>query len=296
MTFIALASLTQLASAEDIAEIPEFRAMMTQAAISQAAITDVTSTPASAAQQTITQPNPAQQSLATPTKPYEIAIVIDDLGYQYQAALELAQIPFPLTLAVIPGTPHAQEASELTRRYQHELILHVPMQPMNRAKWEDGLGVNMQAPEFNQALAAMLDDFPNIVGINNHGGSLLTQDRERMDWVMTALSAKGLYFLDSRTTALSVAIEAAEAQQLHHASRDVFLDNDKSLEAINAQFERLRVIARKHGKAIAIGHPHRNTIKALKAQLPALVAEGFTLRFCSELTTAPSTNRVSQSL
>lgn len=214
-----------------------------------------------------------------------IAIVIDDLGYQLESSQWLAELPYPITMAIIPHSPHAKEAVQNAQKHQQELILHVPMEIVGPAKWEDGLTTAMNRATFQSTFTRMLDEYPSILGINNHGGSLLTTDFKRMQWLMDTLSKRELFFLDSRTTSQSQAILAAKDLGVDHASRDVFLDNDRSKDALAKQFQRLRQIAKEHGQAIAIGHPHPETLTALSKQLPALIEEGFELLFCSQLLT-----------
>ena len=213
-----------------------------------------------------------------PPKP-KIAIVIDDLGYQFESGSELAELPYPITLAVIPDLPYSEEIVRLALQRFHEVILHVPMEPLNRSHWEEGLDTTMSREELSLELGGILDRYPQVTGINNHGGSKFTADRMRMDWVMEELAPRQLYYFDSRTTAKSVAIEAANAFAIPNSERDVFLDNSTNPESIQQEFERLREIAREHGRAIAIGHPHAETMIELRKQLPLLLAEGFELTY-----------------
>lgn len=231
---------------------------------------------------------PAKTSIEAAITP-QIAIVIDDLGYALEPGRALTELPYPITLAVIPGTPHSKQIAEMTSDSGHELILHVPMQPKGVEKWEDGLDTKQNKDVFLAKLENMLDAYPRIKGINNHGGSLLTADEERMNWVMSVLQERHLFFLDSRTTSESKAIAAAQSHQLLHLSRDVFLDNELSDEGLNLAFSKLRHIARKHGRAVAIGHPHPITINYLYSELPKLVEEGFQLTYSSELLESPNT-------
>lgn len=217
-----------------------------------------------------------------------IAIIIDDLGYSIESGRLLAQLPYPLTLAIIPGTPHGQYIAALASDAEQELILHIPMEPKDQKKWEEGLNSELSLEAFRGRLEAMLDAYPSVTGINNHGGSLLTADQERMSWVMESLAKRGLYFLDSRTTSESKAIIAAEIYEVENLSRDVFLDNVQEPQAVSEAFDRVRAIARRHGSAVAIGHPHRVTIEQLIIQLPQLVDEGFELTFASNLLNSPA--------
>ena len=231
----------------------------------------------------VSEPEPPTTSLGTKDGPPEIAIVIDDLGYDLRSARKISALAYPLTLAIIPNSPHAQQVAADAALGAHEIILHIPMEPLNRSNWEAGLNTRMPHAEFQQNLRSILDQHPWISGVNNHGGSKLTADRQRMDWLMAELNTRKLYFLDSRTTADSQGAAAALAAGLPHNERDVFLDHIISDEALSAAFQRVRTIAQKHGRAIAIGHPHPETIAALQRELPKLQQEGFVLRFCSQL-------------
>lgn len=236
------------------------------------------------------------QSSAIAEGAARIAIVIDDLGYEWSRAEEISLLPYPITLAVIPNTPYAHKIAMFGESQGQEVIMHVPMQPKQAARWENGLHTQMAALELQSVLRGMLIQAPNIRGINNHGGSLLTEDGLRMAWVMEVLAEHQLYMLDSRTTAQSAVPKAARSQGLAYAERDVFLDHSQEEEDITQAFMRLREIATKHGQAIAIGHPHTSTLAVLKRELPKLHAEGFALEFCSALTTYPNRNKNSLAL
>lgn len=213
----------------------------------------------------------------------QIAIIIDDLGYQRTQSEELLAIGRPLSYAVIPNTPYAKVIAADIVLAEQELMLHVPMQTISERKWEQGLTENMTASEFNVQINTMLNDYPHAKGINNHGGSLLTQNNEKMQWLMASLQPRGLYFVDSRTTSASVARDVAMQNKVQSLSRDVFLDNDKNMEAIAKKFERVKQLATKNGHAIAIGHPYRSTIDFLVLHLPEVEAQGFDLVFVSDL-------------
>jgi polysaccharide deacetylase 2 family uncharacterized protein YibQ len=216
------------------------------------------------------------------TKP-RIAIVIDDLGYQVDKGIELSELGYPITLAVIPDTPYASNIIEHAATAGQEVILHVPMETRQARQWEKGLTSAMDFEDFDTTLAGMIARHSGISGVNNHGGSKLTADHERMLWVMQTLNENGLYFLDSRTTPESKAISAAKSMRVSHASRDIFLDNIQDTEAIKNQFEKLKRVAKQRGSAIAIGHPYPTTLESLRNELPLLEEEGFELVFCSEL-------------
>ena len=213
----------------------------------------------------------------------QIAIIIDDLGYQRAQSTALLAIGEPLSYAVIPNTPYAKTIATDVVDARQELMLHVPMQTIIARKWEQGLTEDMSAETFDEHVDGMLNDYPFAKGINNHGGSLLTQNSEKMQWLMNSLKSRDLFFVDSRTTSDSVARETAAQTGVLTASRDVFLDNDKDAQAIAKRFEHVKRLAKKNGHAIAIGHPYPETITFLAENLPDVSSQGFELVFMSKL-------------
>lgn len=203
-----------------------------------------------------------------------VAIIIDDLGYSLAPGQVASAIPHALTLAVIPHTPHGAKIAAIGHAAEKEIMLHTPMETLNQQRWEKGLSVEMDELELFASVTSMLLDIPHVKGINNHGGSKFTQDRRRMDWLMTLLSERSLYFIDSRTVHTSQAQIAASAAHVATASRDIFLDNDKNAPKIRDQLEKLRQIALKEGKAIAIGHPYPATLATLVEILPTFARQG----------------------
>lgn len=208
-----------------------------------------------------------------------IAVVIDDLGVDRKRSEKVIPLRAPLTLAWMA---YANDLPRLTREARgrgHELLVHVPMQPQGES-WDPGpdvLEVNVHPDENRRRLVWGLERFDGFVGINNHMGSRYTGDRVGMRVVMEELKKRGLLFLDSVTTEKSVAPELARNYGVPFAARNVFIDNEQSVSAVLAQLQKAEAHARKHGSAIAIGHPHDATIEALAQWLPGLDAKGLVL-------------------
>lgn len=208
-----------------------------------------------------------------------IAVVIDDLGVDRKRSEKVIPLRAPLTLAWMT---YAQDLPRLTREAHargHELLVHVPMQPIgeNFNPGPDVLDVNVTSEENRRRLTWGLTRFDGFVGINNHMGSRYTGDRAGMRVVMEELKKRGLLFLDSVTTEKSVAPELARNYGVPFAARNIFIDNDQTVAAVTVQLQKAEAHARKHGAAIAIGHPHDSTIEALQQWLPSLEAKGFVL-------------------
>ncbi len=219
-----------------------------------------------------------------------VTIIIDDLGYSMPPAEAILQLAYPLTLAIIPFTPYGKRIAQAANAIEKEVMLHAPMETLATNKWENGLSVSMDEIELLSTMDAMLTDIPYVVGVNNHGGSKLTQDHSRMDWVMNFLAQRQLFFIDSRTTAASIAVEAAKNNAIAYSERDVFIDNEKSQEYIENQLQTLFKIALKQGKAIGIGHPYPETSRALQNTLPQLQKAGIRLVSASKMVGANNTS------
>jgi polysaccharide deacetylase 2 family uncharacterized protein YibQ len=205
----------------------------------------------------------------------ELAVVVDDLGYSLTSGRRVIALPGPLAVAVLPFTPNAVQLAELATRAGKEVILHQPMQADAAIHEPPGnLAVEMSAAEMRAQLAASLAELPQAIGVSNHTGSLLTASRGPMRVLMQALRAHGLFFLDSRTTAATVAENVAIESGVPALKRDVFLDNSLDREAIAQEFERALAIARRQGHAVLIAHPHDASLAFLETALPALSQRG----------------------
>jgi len=218
----------------------------------------------------------------------KIAIIIDDLGWQLAAAERAIALPGPVSCAVLPQTPNGSVIAIKAHAKGKEVLLHLPMQAMSRnAQPEAGdLTLDMGRRSFAAAFAANLNAVPHAIGINSHRGSLLTRHPGHMLWLMEEIAAReGLFFVDSYTTHLSVALSIAKESGIAARKRDVFLDADPAPAAIAQEFERLKLLARERGVAIAIGHPYPATLSFLEKALPQLEKEGFRLVGIRELVT-----------
>lgn len=214
-----------------------------------------------------------------------LAIIVDDLGYDPSAARNVLALPFHVTVSVIPHLPFSTEVAEDAFRRGDEVILHLPMQSIPSAAQQEKieLRVGMDARQVQSTLEGMLDTVPHAVGVNNHEGSLATANLPLMRELMPDLRERGLFFIDSRTTAATVAYNAAEQAGVRAASRKVFLDDTATVTAVRAQIELAARDAQRNGSAIAIGHPHAATIAALTEAVPELEKQGIRLVFASSL-------------
>jgi polysaccharide deacetylase 2 family uncharacterized protein YibQ len=208
-----------------------------------------------------------------------VAIVIDDLGPDRARTARVIALAPAVTLSFLAYSDDLPRVTTAARRAGHEMIVHVPMEPLS-VKMDmgpNGLATNQTKEEVLRRLNWDLDRFEGYVGINNHMGSRFTVDREAMRPVLEELQARGLLFLDSRTAGATVGPGLARTLGVPYATRDVFLDNDPSLAAVQARLAELEATARRQGHGVAIGHPHDGTLAALSEWLPTAASRGLVL-------------------
>lgn len=221
----------------------------------------------------------------------KIAIVIDDIGYK-QSDKNLIDMNEALTYAVLPHTPLGTKLAQQATLKNRDVIIHLPMQAHsdNRLLGPGALYSKMTKSEYQQTLVSAMEDLPFAIGVNNHMGSLLTQQSRPMSWTMEFLRQHNLFFLDSRTTKYSKVAQVADDFGVDTINRNVFLDHNRSPAAIRKQFYRLIKVAKRDGHAVAIGHPHPETYAVLKEQLPKLSSMGIELVPLSDLMKQTSSN------
>lgn len=233
-------------------------------------------------------PKPHKAALLShPKGPGRVAIIIDDMGSSMREVDAFLSIGLPLTFAVIPSLGRAKAVAEAAHGAGAEVMLHMPMEPEGYPKQRlesIGLLVGMENTEIAERVNGYFKSVPFATGANNHMGSRFTQQADKMEVVLRVLKGKGLFFVDSKTSPASVGYQTARALGLRCATRQVFLDNVQDEAAIGRQLAQLAAIARKHGSAIAICHPHPSTIRALKSAMPQLARSGITFVYASALT------------
>lgn len=215
-----------------------------------------------------------------------VSIIIDDLGWRMDQGLQAIALPGPLAYAVLPHTPNGPRLAQIARAYGREVLLHLPMEAEAGEIWPGPgtLSARMERSEFLDTLTDNLAAVPLAVGVNNHMGSLLTRQPAAMGWLMEALRDHGdLFFVDSRTTAHSIAAETALAWRIPLLVRDVFLDHRQDEHFVRGQMMLLVERARARGAALGIGHPYPETMAVLAAMLPELAAMGVRLVSLAEL-------------
>lgn len=218
-------------------------------------------------------PSPTEQGheLAAASSMPKLALVIDDLGANPARDNRALALPGPVALAILPDTRHAPSLAQRAYEAGKTVLLHLPMAPaIGPYSWHQGLSPEQLQQRLDNALRRV----PHALGVNNHMGSQMTDQKQPMLSLMTELQARHLFFLDSRTNPHTVAAAAAQQVQLASLSRDVFLDDDPAPAAVADQFRAAMKLARKQGSVVIIGHPHASTLALLERELPRLRVMG----------------------
>ncbi|SDE86483.1 divergent polysaccharide deacetylase family protein [Sporomusa acidovorans] len=215
----------------------------------------------------------------------EMAIIIDDFGYNREPIAGFADMGRPITFSILPSRPYSNEAAARALSAGHLVMLHLPLEPLNSAEASEPITitVGMSDDEIKETTTKLLSSVPGIKGVNNHQGSRATADRRVMKAVLDVLKAQNLFFIDSRTTGKSVAAEVAGQQGVRTSENELFIDNSSDVEQIKKQLRKAVDMAHKNGRMIVIGHSRPNTVVAVREMIPEIEAGGIRLVYANQL-------------
>ncbi len=214
-----------------------------------------------------------------------LAIILDDLGNDDGAAQAVFAMPYPVTISILPNHVHSAEIAQQAQRRGDQVMLHLPMQSVAKEHAEkQELHRGMSRADISRLMSEFLNEVPGVIGVNNHQGSASTADKKLMAELMPVLREHKLFYVDSRTSAATVAYDTAQRFGVPTAFRNVpFLDDVEDVSAVRKQIEIAIAGASRKKDAIAIGHAHPSTLEALRETLPQAQTHGVKLVFASEL-------------
>lgn len=229
-------------------------------------------------------PDRLRQPPPGPAGAPRIALVIDDLGRSVRDVDRLAALGIPITFSVLPFEVHTPEVVSALRRRGFEYLCHLPMEAKGSADPGPGaLGLAMSPEELRAATERALTAVPGAVGVNNHMGSAVMSDRRATTEILSLLAGRDLFFVDSRTSADTLGYTLARSLGVPAAERQVFLDTKPDQASVRAQWQELLASARERGAALAIAHPHDNTLAVLSEAVPAARLAGYEFVTASNL-------------
>ena len=198
--------------------------------------------------------------------------MIDDIGFDMKAVRQLADIPAPIAFSILPFSPRCADACAYLHGRQKDILLHLPMEPHGYPETSPGKGalyVSMDEEGIIGQLAEDLALVPCASGANNHMGSRFMEDAGRLEMVMAELKKRGLFFIDSRTSPRTAGKEAALRMAIPFAERDIFIDHDPGYQAAMAALRKASNQPATGDKPLLlIGHPRKETIRAIQDVLP----------------------------
>lgn len=209
----------------------------------------------------------------------DMLLIIDDVGNNWALGQRALHLQGPVNFAFLPFTPFASKLAVEAHRLGQGVLLHAPMaNHKDMPLGPGGLYPDMNEEEFKQQLRANLASIPQVQGMNNHMGSLLTEQKDPMRWTMQVVQQQGLYFIDSLTSNHSIAFNQAKHVGVPSLKRHVFLDNDTNEKALQQQFKQAIRIAQQRGHVVLIAHPYPETLQFLEKNLPLLTPQNIQLR------------------
>lgn len=215
----------------------------------------------------------------------EVAIIIDDIGYDLNMAKELMKIDADLTLAIVPFQTHSREAAEMFHKAKREILLHLPMEPVSYPREKPGEGAlftDMNDEEIILQLKKDINAVPYISGVNNHMGSKFMMDEQKLFLIFKELKKRNLFFVDSRTSADTKTLSVAQKTGIKFGERKIFIDNSRNYKAIYNNLMNV-VQGEDVSPKIIIGHPYPETVRALKAATEVLRENGVSIVPASQI-------------
>ena len=215
-----------------------------------------------------------------------IVLVIDDFGYRNDNISDgFLNLSIPITCAIIPGHIASKKFAKKAVSYGKEVIIHMPMESENYSPGEDEykLLTSMTSELLETKLIQAFESLPEAIGMNNHQGSKATSDSKTMTVLASVLKDRGKYFIDSRTSSLTIGEKTMISFGVPTARRNIFLDNNNDLDKIEEQMNKLANSAKKNGVAVGLGHARKNTLSVIEKVVPDLLDKGFVFQFASQV-------------
>jgi polysaccharide deacetylase 2 family uncharacterized protein YibQ len=209
----------------------------------------------------------------------QVAVVIDDFGNDMAGTEEMLTIPIPLTIAVMPFLPTTKRDARLAHEKGHEVLVHLPMEPIRgKKKWlgPGAITTDLSSEEIRKRVKDAIQDVPYAIGINNHMGSKATADERVARIVVEVCKEKGMMILDSKTTDKSLLVKLAKQMAVPYAENELFLDDVDTLTHISKQMNKIHRLLLKQNQCIAIGHvglAGKKTAQVIQASVSSIQKE-----------------------
>jgi uncharacterized protein len=229
---------------------------------------------------------PASSPAPAPMTVARVAVIVDNLGGRRDVFDPLRDIRRPLTIAVLPGLPLSEWTAREAAAAGMEVILDLPMEPYRFPEVDPGPGALLMAmspPELQAQVGAHLASVPGAVGVTNHMGSRMTEDRTRMRTVLEVLAGRRLFLVDGLASNLSVAYDEAKVLGLRAGRRQIVVDHAAGEAGDRERWDEVVWWSEHRGEVIVIAHGHPLTARLLREYVPRWEARGIRLVPVSQL-------------
>lgn len=222
----------------------------------------------------------------------KVAIVIDDFGNSMKGTEKMLSLPIPLTVAVMPFLPSTKQDAVAAHQKGHEVILHMPMEPIKGKKeWlgPKAITTDLSDQEIEKRIEQAIQDVPHAIGMNNHMGSKVTADERIMRIILSVCKKHNLFYLDSKTNPNSVVPKIGKELGVPIVENQLFFDDVYTSSHITKQAQVLLQRIQEKPVVVAIGHvgpPGEITSQVIQSSIPK-VREHADFIFLSDLALSP---------
>ena len=218
------------------------------------------------------RPEPQKRPKKSSPKPI-VCIIIDDMGQNPGLERKFFELGLVLNFSFLPQAPFTKRLATEAHARGFEVLVHLPLEAERVRDASAFISLRMGEVEVKRRVREAVKLVPYAIGINHHMGSAFSADKTHMRWVLEETKALGLIYVDSRTTPKTVVPELARTLRLPFAERRVFLDHRRGAKAVCKALDELIRRAKRRGPTLAIGHPHPDTLKALRLYRSRLTQE-----------------------
>jgi polysaccharide deacetylase 2 family uncharacterized protein YibQ len=220
-------------------------------------------------------------SIAANSAPARVAVLISGMGVSDSATGDAIKgLPPPISVAYGAYGRNLQDWVTKARAAGHEVLLQVPMEPMNYPENDPGphtLLTSLPPAENMKRLQWLMSRFTGYVGVTNHMGAKFEAAQDAFLPVLEELKARGLLYLDDGSVQQSTAGQIAGVLGLDYSVANVQIDGVQSPADIAKALAKLEALAKERGCAIGVATANPATIKQLGEWAGKLEGKGIVL-------------------
>lgn len=216
-----------------------------------------------------------------------IAVVVTGLGVSEQATRSVIEaLPGAVTLSFASFTKNLPEWIDKSRNAGHEVLIDLPMEPMDYPRSDPGPHTLLTTVPIDQNLRRLgwiLSRATGYVGVSIYMGSGLVIKPRVLSPILAEIKSRGLMLVDTKENPIGATSDMAKEMNLAVAVGDALIDQELAAEKIDLQLAELEKRARRQGSAVALARPYPVTVSRLKEWTASLEGKGIALAPVSAL-------------